>query len=276
MAPYTQYKGGLAADTLLTPSPAIWADAPITQIQCHETQGHYFFDDFLSFLEPATGITTPAEVQAGPYRFEQTLGVTVLSLANTDHGVIQVGGNDADNDGSVMSYGHQAGMARFGDNDSVWFECRIKKVNVTDEGVGFFIGLYEGTVTPTEDTTLVADTADPDASEDFIGFSNLLADGDVVEPIYQIGGTAQVNTGDIAIAADTYLKLGLRFKRGTLEFYLNGLKVNSTDTRALANTVFPKTNHLSPLFATKVGTAAAAVVSVDWWGFCATADDRVS
>jgi hypothetical protein len=253
------YKG---ANSNRLHSPNIWADCPIDAIEGGRVDGHYFFDDFIEFDPP----TMTGEATDKYYGIGDT-DVTILSLADQDHGIIQVAGNDADNDGSVLVRGYEAGWARFGPTDKVWFEGRISKASIADTALAFFLGFMEQpNIAAT--TALTANDAEPDVSEDFVGFLCLAADGDVVESIYQEGGDTRVNVGDVntAIAAATYYKYGMRFDgpAGKLHYYLNGSEVQTLSvTSALA---FPDANHLSMVWATaQCLTTAAVLTQMDWW-----------
>jgi hypothetical protein len=80
-------------------------------------------------------------------------GVTIKSLAVQDlsegeHGILEVAGNDADNDeGSITTGGNVGTIGLISDTAAqakrLAFECRIKKASVDDNACAFFVGLSE-------------------------------------------------------------------------------------------------------------------------------------
>lgn len=245
-------------------SPNIWGDCPIEHLQAHRLDGSFWFDDFHNFDPPAIA----GEATDRYYGIGDT-GVTILSLADQDNGVIEVAGNDADNDQSILVYGFESGVARFSPSDMVWFEARVAKASIADNALGFFLGFTEQPNIAIGSVTLQDNSADLDASEDFIGFSCLAADGDIAECVYQEGGATKVNVGDVnsALVAATYYKLGMKFDGpdGKLEYYLNGSLVQTLSvTSALS---FPDENHLAMIWTTAVGTAAESKTQMDWWSY---------
>jgi len=262
MPTYTQYMSG-DANTGRGASPSLWADCPTLEVIHDPSRGHHFFDDFIGL----SALTT-ATFQ-GPYYSLQDAGVTIAPLANQDMGVIEVAGNDADNDEGHLIYGFEGGWARFGPGDKVWWEARIKKASVANEALGFFVGFTEPENIAVG-TTLVADTAAPDASEDFVGFSCLCADGDVLETYVHEGGQTRLATVDAAtIVADTYIKCGLKFngQYGQCQWYINGVVVQTLT--GINGLNWPDTNHLAMGMFTQVGAAVESKFEMDWWRGCA-------
>lgn len=258
-------------------SPNVWRDAPISEIRNGLVEGTYFFDDFLNFGTFTEGDDTGA-AHPVPYFANGSDGVTMAQLADTDFGVLETAANDADHDGSLLVYGNAAGWARFGPNDRAWFEGRIARASVANDGLAFFLGFVEVNVVPTTVITLVDATAVLDLSEDFVGWRVLQADGDAAEPIYQEGGATLAHVGsgttnaqgsgnDTAQVAATYYKFGIRWNGKRIEYFVNGL-LNSWYTPTSADS-FPDTNHLAMCWTTKVGTAAESKAQLDWWAGCA-------
>lgn len=259
-------------------SPKIWGDCPPPD-SIREAGGTYHFDDFDAWQTFAEGDDV-GDNDTYPYFTGGSDGVTIAKLADTDYGTLEVAGNDADNDGSLIVYGNAGGFARFGSGDRVWLEGEIAKASVADNALSFFLGFLEVNVVPTTIITLVDDTHILDASEDFVGWRTLAADGDAAEPIYQEGGQtlAHVGTGttnaqgsgnDTVLVAATYYKFGLKWDGRTVKYYVdNTLAAYYTPTSANS---FPDTNHLAACWATKVGAAAESKTQMKWWAFAALA-----
>lgn len=278
--PFVQYGG--SSDTDRTPSPVIWADCPTQEILHQPGFGYHFFDDMMQLGTEATFDTTTAgdAVRTEDYYMEGDIGVTVANVAAAVLGQIQIANNDADEDGAVLMHNLDSGYAHFGVDQgaSVWFEARIKQATVADDASAMFIGLYENTVAPTGDATLVDATGIPDASEDFVGWWINPASGAAITPIYQEGNATRVNVGSASstIVADTFYKVGLRYRgdrgtQGQLEYFFNGGLVATLDvTSALS---FPDANHLNMLWAVKTTAAGAVAHTMDWWRVAAVSDE---
>jgi hypothetical protein len=286
MAPYTQYRGSASllsgtADTNRTPSENIWADCPWDQLASGlggggPVRGHVWFDDFISFNPPAVAENT------GEYELVADAGAVYAAVADTDHGAIVSAGHDAANDGSILARGYESGFCRADPTDKFWFECRIKRVNVTDDVLGFFVGFAIASTLTGSDG--LADTTTALADNNYIGFWNADADADVIEPVYkeESGTAAQASTGtaaalgsgvDITITADAYIKLGMKFVgnkgggQGTIEYFANGQKVAWVDGIDSTTYAWPDGDHHMMALIQKVVPISgdANTVTMDWW-----------
>ena len=257
-------------------SPNIWAGCPIEHLQAQRLDGKYFFDDFHTLASVTEADDVGAEAPY-PYYWAGSDGVTLAKLADTDQGVARVAGTDADEDGSVLVLGNAAGWMRFGIGDMVWFEARHSQASVADSNAVTFLGAVEVNVVPTSVITQVDATGVLDASEDFIGWSSLAADGDALRAIYQLGGQtlAHVGSGSTnatgsgtssTLTASTFLKSGFRWTGPDrlLEFYENGLLKAWYQVPA-SSTTFPFVNHLAMCWATKTTAATEVQFDLDWW-----------
>lgn len=260
-----------------TPSQKIWADCPWGEILA-TGEGYAFFDDFTNFAPLTTAL-----VQNNHYWFLGDTGVLIADTTTTeDNGAIFMDDLDTDNDAGFLVHGLYGPFAKFADADEVWFECRYKRATVGDNDGGLFLGFYETSVVPASGTTLTDNDSVLDASEDFIGWRILAADGDALEPIYQEGGqtiqavgqgsTNAVGSGrDRAIVADTYIKLGLKFKgsafgrgdQGRIEYYVNGGLHAWYDIASTAN--WPDVNHMAMAWFESANSADDFTRQLDWW-----------
>lgn len=268
-----QYKGYTAG---LGPSPAIWADCPVLEMILDPAIGYHFFDDFLNFSDHISG----QNVQQ--YASYIDVGVTIKSLATAVGGVIQIAGNDADNDeGSITTGGNAGVVGVISDTAAaarkLWFEARIRSVTtVANEGIGFFLGLAGEGLAAAD--TLDDDTTDVVATKSFIGFNNLVADGDSLDFLYQaVADSAPQRPTGLQecqlMVADTWYKLGFVYDPDApadsrIKVFVDGTeqatKITATN---IAAATFPDAEEMALLLATKVGTASECKFDMDWWRF---------
>lgn len=253
------------------PSPIIWGDCPVLEMVA-DARGFHYFEDFRHFLGDAGAAATAPD----PYKGHGTTGVTIKQLVGQRSGVLQVAGNDADNDEGSISFGETVSSPfvisdSYGVAKKLWFECRIKKESIAANSSALFIGLAEEGLAATG--TLAANTGAL-ADKDMIGFSVLQDSGAEVDFTYNKDGAGGVNLHQAAIntmTADTYVKLGFVYdpdapEADRIRVYVNGVE---TSTPVAASDIsasdFPDGEELTFLFATKVGTAAESTVEIDWW-----------
>ena len=271
MTAYVQHKGPTGPSSAQTRglSSRIWGRLPIKNWSVGLGGGRFFFDDFMNH---------PAHVSAqtiGNYASYIDTGVTLKQSATEATGAIEVAGNDADNDdGSIISGGGAGGMVALDATGAgrVAFECRIKKADIDDNGLSFFVGLSEESSQAnnalTDDSGVVAD-------KDFIGFSVLADDGDSLDFTWKKAGqTVQVHANIATMAADTYMKMGFLYDPAHPDdkkikiFIDNGVEesVYVTKTQLEAAT-FPDDEELCLFLATKMmsTTTTARLAQLDWW-----------
>ena len=240
----------------------------------------FFFDDFarMPFMASATA--------QGAYLIYQDTGVTIQGCAAVDNsegefGVLEIAGNNADNDEGHIELGAGVhGLVRIdptaGERAVVAFEARIKRTSVTDTHTAFAFGIGEPAFSAAEG--LVDDTAAMVAAgKDFVGFQTLTASNEEIDAIYTIGSTATVvqveDNAGMAVAA-TWQKLGcvydpLREADQKLRFFIDGADIGSsvTDAIIVAGTAFPTDEEMTLVLLTKNGDGATTAheVYLDWW-----------
>jgi len=239
----------------------------------------FFFDDF-------AGMPRMASVTAqGPYYTYQDTGVTIQGCAAADNsegefGVLEIAGNDADNDEGHIELGAGVqGLVRIdptaGERCVVAWECRMKRTSVTDDHTAFAFGIGEPAFCAAEglvDNTgaLVA------AGKDFVGFQTLCASNEEIDTVYMIGSgaVAQVKDNAGTAVADTWIKLGCVYDpRGVtnkkLLFFIDGVELGDSVTDAViaAGTAFPTDEEMTLVLLSKNGDAnsTAHAVYMDWW-----------
>ena len=207
----TRYRG--SADNSHALSAAIWGRTGVpdlTEIINGTVDGWYIDEDFIDCPTFASTV-----VQKGMITYQDT-GVTMQSAvgAGAQGGVLEVAGNDADNDeGSIQWNPLGAGFVisdTAAETFGLAFECRLKKASIADNALAFFIGLMEE-ASAVADALTDADGAMPD--KDHIGFHCDAAAGETVDWVYTKAG--QTDTVQIAgahtLVADTYVNLGFLY-----------------------------------------------------------------
>jgi len=264
-------------------SPEIWqAYGLIGGDVADPSKVGFHFDDFAKFPT-----MTSATDQDGYYTY-QDAGVTiapytVIANAKEEFGVVQIAGNDADNDEGHLELGDgTAGLVRIdptaGSRCVVAFEARIRRTSVTDNHTAFAFGLGEPGFSAAN--ALVDDTAAlVAAGKDFVGFQSLTASNEEIDAVYTIGGTATVNqiadNCGTAVAA-TYQKYGgvydpRQASGDTLRMFIDGEEITYdtkvTDAIISAGTAFPTDEEMTLVLLTKNGDAdtTAHAVYIDWW-----------
>lgn len=273
---HVEYTGD---NTGRNPSPALWKACPWLEILVGHTAGRIFYDDFLN-----PQVFTSAGTNNGGYVNYEDTGVTFLAQA-TRYGEYEVAGNDADNDEMNMSTGGNAGCMGIisdatADKAKLWFEARVRKASIADEGMSMFIGMSAEGLTAAD--VLVDDTGEL-MDADFVGFHNLLADGDSVDFCWEKAGGAIVRPTalqDIYVpVADEYAKLGFVYDPDGCQAYggkssdkiavfVDGVVKGYATATHIATATFPDGEELVLQFATKVGTTDSEFKArIDWWRF---------
>lgn len=251
------------------PSPLIWDSCPWAQMQVDPTIGYSFFDDFLRRPVFADGTT-----QNG-YITDQDTGVTIQGLETYDEvgGVIEIANNDADNDFGHLYLAEAAADVALmkiatTSHKEFWFEARLKLASVANNRTAIFVGLGETGLITADGSALTDDTGVP-KDENYIGFSVLCADGDLVKPGYRADGqVAGAGTG-AAITADTYFKCGLHGNGTTIGMYIAGALDLTVTAAIIAGATFPSATMMTMMLLSKTGAATEGAVQADWWRFAA-------
>lgn len=231
-----------------------------------------FYDNFHSFH---------ASTLEGPYRILESAGCTVEQIADTDtvKGIVQlaIDGNAA-NDEAVLQWGRGLGAPfKLADNDLV-FECRLSVSAITAAKWSWAAGLGEVGMGATDQ--LFADTTGALADRNFLGFAHLQAEGAAVDgaykadgQTYQDGATKTKLNALATMVADTYVKLGFRYRAmpKTVEWFVNGslAGTSSAPARLTSSEVdaatFPDDILLTPIIGIKdIAGNAALNMKVDW------------
>lgn len=255
------YAGGLTANTNRNPSMSIWGDCPIQEIEQGSVQGWHFFDDFVNFL-----FTVPTtEANAGLYKgFSSTGG---LMDEGDEIGGSVAFGSDGDNEGASIA-SRQLPFQVSASCGDFWFECRVKSSTIADTKHGIFVGLIDSC---TLSATVPIAAAGTLADENFVGFHRLEGDGDQFDTVYKADGVTQVTVkaDAVTIAADTYVKLGMRYsaRDSKLYFFADGVRLPDSKTiPSNTGTDFPADVRMGLIFAVLNATASTpGTAEIDWW-----------
>lgn len=262
-------------------SPAIWQAYGFIGGNLYDPSlKPFFFDDFATLPLMAS-----ATAQAAYITYQDT-GVTIQGCAAADtsegeFGVLEIAGNDADNDeGSIELGAGVHGLVRIdptaGERAVVAFEARLKRTTVLTNNACFAFGIGEPAFTAAD--ALVDDTsALVAAGKDFVGFQTLNASPSEIDTVYTIGGTATVNQiKDNAgtLVADTWIKLGGVYDPygetdKKLKLFIDGVELGDSVTDAIiaAGTAFPTDEEMTLVLLTKCHTQATTAhpIYADWW-----------
>lgn len=257
----THYAGGLSADTGRAPSQAIWGNCPVMEILSGEVNGWGFHDDFDRLGTTPTITTTIA------YGNYQVFGSSGGTLTDGD----AIGGElvfteATDNEGVIIADRQLPFQISLSHGD-LWFEARVKFVNITDTTAGAFIGLIDNA---TISATVPIAAAGTLADQNLVGWHRLEGDGDKADFVYKANGVTQVTVeADAAtLVADTYIKLGFHFSShsGVLRHFVNGVASSTTKTIPSAEgTDFPNDVRMGKIAAMLLATGSSFTMSMDWW-----------
>ena len=221
-------------------SPAIWKDF-LKERAADPSSIAFFFDDFGNFSQEISA------QNIAQYASYIDTGVTIKSLAVQDlsegeHGILEVAGNDADNDeGSITTGGNVGTIGLISDTAAqakrLAFECRIKKASVDDNACAFFIGLSEEGLAAAD--TLVDNTGEL-ADKDFCGFRVKQDNGEELDFAWSKAGDAtavQEHAALTSLVADTWVKLGFLYDPDAptakrIKIFIDGVEQTSYVTGA--------------------------------------------
>lgn len=231
-----------------------------------------FFDNFLSFQ---------ASTLEGPYKILESAGCTIEQINDTDteKGLVQLAlDGNADNDEAVLQWGRGLGAPfKLADKDLV-FEARFSLSAIT--AAKWDIGLGLGEVGMGATDALFTDGGAL-ADKNFLGFVHLAAEGAAFHgaykadgQTYQDGGT-KTKLNDIATCvADTYIKMGFRYRAHpkTVEWYVDNVRPGGhiAPARLTAAEIdaatFPDDVLMAPIIGAKAQSSDTALnLKLDWW-----------
>ena len=265
--------GDANTDAWLGSSPALWGDCPLESIRNGRIGGIIFEDDFVSALSLSAGA---GDSLAGYLAYGDT-GVTMKAMAGVAGGILELAGNDADNDEGVLSGGSPAFVVSdtAGEDKKMWFEARVKKASIANNALGMFVGLAwdHGDGVSVAKTLCLTDNDAALGAFSFLGFHVDQADGDAMDFVYKAEGQAAVVkiAGVHVPVADTWVKVGFVYDPAASAdkrirvFVNNQEKTTYVTATNIATATFPDAEPMAPVWAGKVGAAAESKAQIDWW-----------
>ena len=266
-------------DTGANYSDSLWGDCPINALRDGTQRGYIFEDDFLSFNKtPAT--TEGNWAAGGGYAQFSSSGGTIT--AGTGQGGEAVLTEATDDEGvSFRTLSTPFKISRSTLN--FWFECRIKTSTIADTKHNIIVGLMQDVALT---ATMPITAAGAIADTNIVGFrrTEAASGGALLDTFYKADGVTAVTVqaGAVTLAADTYVKLGIKFDAGTtpfnsgvgdgygkylLSFYANGVLLGTQkQIPSAAGTDFPNDVGLGLVIATLNATGTTpGTTTIDKW-----------
>lgn len=270
----------LVPSTTREPTPIIWGDCPVADIQENPSVGWHLYDDFDDF--PLIGTQT-TQIGFGKYKVFATTSATVVPVS-TINSVVQP--HTSLKAGVVVStaavispaYGNARMSGSAADGGKLWFEARLAIQSVSATTQGFFLGMgeVEG-FTYATGVPINGGAATITNGGSMIGFQSIetgpLAINTVVSDRATSftsiqAGTSGTQPGSFGATAYTFTKLGMVYdpsrSADCLKFYQDGVQFTTMYTNAnIVATTNLKANALAMMLAV-IGTGTGGVY-MQWW-----------
>ncbi len=207
---------------LTGPSPLIWDDAPLFDVQQNPTLGFHYFNDFIDYGGMAN-VTTATQVGGLTY-VERTEG-SLSNVPTVPGGVIALSSvnNTADQGGSMQVLGLQCEPLT---GTTIYMEWRSK---VSEDGGQCFMGLCDDSI------TAPVTSSDAITVNDHIGFYRDAGTGDADWTVGIGDGASVEESEDVATSVKTtYHKYGFvatgigAVAASVVKFYFDGVLVFTT------------------------------------------------
>ena len=220
-------------------SGKLWKDCPGGDLALDLNRGYLFIDGFMTL---PTGKYTATQASQGTFALDDAEGGVVL--ADCGSSTVVQGINVQLNSTVGEAFATQAA-------GKLWFEARVKVVDMPTASPQFFCGLS------VIDTTVIATSLNSSANH--IGFESVTTDG-VILFHAEVGGVRTSSTAAIHTFVDgTYVKLGFRVvNRAKIEVYVDGVLVDTLTAG------FP-TTEMTPTLVCQSGGTDDPIVHLDWW-----------
>lgn len=272
MPSHTFYGSTTTANTDRRPSTTIWGDMDVEGIRSGSRGGYYDEDDFNN-QGPITAVTTDAHLIGMNYMGFNSSGGTHTMVDGIAGGLVVTEATD-----NEASYVRRASWPFRVSSElgKLAFEARVKVNAITDNQIGFIMGLWSNVACS---VIVPLSTANPPVmatTGDFIGFWGPEEDAGGVDAIYKAGGVTEVVTNAAChqFVADTYVKLGFKFLPAKyhstgvakIGWYVNGV-LQATEKTVPENTGtdFPADVPLNFMFGHRLGASTSSLTTCDWW-----------
>lgn len=246
--------GAAASVVARMPSPKIWADCPVLQIMADPAKGFYLWDDFKNSVRLPALADTDKVILAGDINWlamTESDAIADIAIQSDDDGWLMLDTTGTDDDTCHMTAGQlEMGNIRLplkGERKRFWFEARVKVSTITDTDLAWFVGFMQPGVMA-EGVPLGAAPTAPD-DYDYLGFFVAEADGDDLTIVYNEAtlGTAQADTGEITLVADTFVRIGFRLDVDTdmIHVYENGVDQGADAEIDISTANFPSNTNVN-------------------------------
>lgn len=250
-------------------SDGIWYDCPVDSLKDGSVRGAIIDDSFLKVPVLVTPTITTQANYGGGYKAFGSTGGTIVTAALPNGGGLVFTESD-DNEGLSLNTIARPFQLDFG-KGSFWFEAVLKTNEVANTKHGIFCGLIDNA---TLSATVPIAANGTLADQNFVGFHRLEADGDQIDTVYKADGVTQVTVKAdalaTALAADTFISLGMRFDAGKsrLTFLVNGDPL--PDTKDIPSGIadgadFPNDVQMGMILALLCASADDAIVTLARW-----------
>ncbi|MEE8464874.1 MAG: hypothetical protein V3S68_00245, partial [Dehalococcoidia bacterium] len=192
-------------------------------------------------------------------------------------GVIEIAGNDTDEDQFVMSTHGPAFVVSdtVANSRKLWFEARFSKASIGNDALAFFLGLAfdHGAGVTVAKTLCLTNTNANLGAFSYLGFHVDQAAGATLDAVYKAESQSQtVNAAGIqTMVANTYYRLGLMYDPDApaakrIKWFVDGVEQSTYVTATqIAAATFPDAEPLAMVLCTKTGETAAVASQMDWW-----------
>lgn len=260
------------------PSPKIWADCPVLKFLTEPAYGFYLWDDFKnSVVDVALTDTDKLIVQGDINWWTISEGDATgdIAIQADDEGHLMLDQDGTDDDCTSIVAGDPAcepiRLPKKGERKRFWFETRIKVSTVTNTDLAWFVGFIES-IPVSEAVPLGAAPTAP-ADYDYLGFFVAEADGNDLTIIYNeaTSGTAQSDTGEITLVADTWVRVGFRLDVDTdkIHVYEDGVDQGADAEIDIDSANFPSDTDVQIFIGITSGALGANGdnLKIDWVRF---------
>ena len=250
---------------LIGPSRNLWKNCPILDILEDPTIGVFRRDMFDAFPPHASTGSAAMSGALGDYMTYLHQGSAIVPAGAHGGGLkFTMDGND---EGAALGP-YVAPLQIAKGKGKLWFEACVKTSIIDNTKHGFFLGLLEGNAIA---AGVPITTAGVLADKNLVGFHRLEGDGDALDAVYKADGqtAVTVKADAAALAANTWINLGLYYDESDLYFYVDGEPLGDKVAAAgISAAAFPNDVLLGPVFAVMSGASSGmGDSSIRFWQY---------
>lgn len=259
-------------------SPNIWWDCPWDEIQSGQVAGQLID---LTFQKGGliTSPTTEAALIGYPASGFGSSGSTQTYADEEGGGLVLTEATDNE---AVFVRTKTCPFQVSANKGKLWFEVRLKVSSITDNALGWIVGLWDDTTTTVAIPLSAANPPIMATTGNFIGFRAPEEDAGGVNFVYDADDSGQTTDAEVVVqslvyqgVADTYVNLGMVFDpkdysrlnsgRPTIASYVNNIVQTSVKTVPNATgTDFPADVRMGLMAGIKLGTSTSTTMTIQW------------